>query len=98
MNRSMSGLSMITGLLSCRWTAHRLQRYLDADPSAPLSAADVDRLEAHLAQCARCATLAQEYRVLHGAFGRWAAASPPDPVAVQRLSALVDTLGTTDAP
>ncbi|MGB3762874.1 MAG: zf-HC2 domain-containing protein [Ornithinimicrobium sp.] len=97
MSPTMSGLSTIGTLLSCRWSAHRLQRYLDADPSGQLTAAEVDRLEAHLARCARCSTLAEEYRVLRGAFGRWATASPPDPAAVQRLRTLVDTLGTRDA-
>ncbi len=97
MTPKMSGLSMIGAMVTCRWTARRIQQYLDADPSARLSAAEVARLEAHLSECERCTTLAHEFRVMRGALGRWAAASPPDPAAVQRLRTLVDTLGTKDA-
>ncbi len=97
MSPKMSGLSMISAMLTCRWTARRIQQYLDADPSARLSAAEVARLEAHLSECERCARLTHEFQVLRGAFGRWAAANPPDPDAVQRLRTLVDTLGTKDA-
>ncbi|MGB3827820.1 MAG: zf-HC2 domain-containing protein [Ornithinimicrobium sp.] len=97
MSARLPGLSMIRAMVTCRWTARRIQRYLDADPSALLSGVEVARLEAHLSECERCSKLTQEHRMMRGAFGRWAAATPPDPDAVRRLRVLVDTLGSTDA-
>jgi len=90
MTFSVPGVSMISTLVTCHWTGRRIQRYLDADPSAPLDAAEIARLEAHLDECERCASATREFRVLRGALGRWA--TPVDDEAVQRLRGLVDTL------
>lgn len=79
-------------MLSCHWSARRIQRYLDADPSARLDQAEVRRLEAHLAQCERCAGLAQDYRLLGRALARWSGQRLPDRAAVHRMHALVDQL------
>ncbi len=84
------GLSMISTLVTCHWTGRRIQRYLDADPSALLDADEIARLEAHLDECERCAGVSREFRVLRGALGRWA--TPADEEAVQRLRGVVDTL------
>ncbi len=89
----MSMLSNLRMMVTCHWAGRRIQSYLDVDPDAPLSAAEVTRLEAHLATCEKCSTITDEHRVLRSALGRWAAASPPDPAAVQRLRVLVDTFG-----
>lgn len=77
-------MSSLRQLMTCRWSAHRIQRYLDADPSASLSAGEVARLEAHLAICQTCSQTAAEHRALHRALHRWAAPGP-DPQAVRRL-------------
>lgn len=98
MNMSLPGLSMLHAMVTCRWTRRRIQQYLDVDPSGPLTPAELARLEAHLEECDRCTQLTQEFRVMRGAFGRWAASSPPDPQAVHRLRVLVGTLGTKDLP
>ncbi len=82
----------LTMMLTCHWSARRIQRYLDADPSAPLDPAEVRRLEAHLAHCDKCATVANEYRHLNRALARWSGQRLPDPAAVQRMYAVVDRL------
>ena len=86
---------MITGIrrmLSCHFTAKRLQRYLDADPSAPLDPAEIRRLEAHLAECARCASAVEDFRAMRWAALRLSRLVGPDPAAVARLHRVVDQL------
>ncbi len=78
--------------LTCLWGGRRLHRYLDADPSAPLTESDVVRLEAHLAVCARCGPAYADLRRVKQALGRWQHA--PDPAAVLRLRTLVDNLSS----
>ncbi len=84
-------------MITCHWSAHGLQRYLDADPSAPLTHAETARLEAHLAICERCAQAAQEHRVLRRTLSRWSGAPAPDPEAVQRLHTFVTRLTDEDS-
>lgn len=83
-------------MLTCRWSARRIQRYLDADPAAPLEPAEVRRLEAHLATCEKCSGRAAEYRGLSGALARWAQRTMPDPAAVSRLHAVAERLVAQD--
>ncbi|KGH45343.1 MULTISPECIES: zf-HC2 domain-containing protein [Modestobacter] len=86
---------MITGLrrmLSCHFTAKRLQRYLDADPSAPLDPGEIRRLEAHLTECDRCASAAEDFRSMRWAMLRLSQLVGPDPAAVARLHRTVDQL------
>ncbi len=86
---------MITALrrmVSCHFTAKRLQRYLDADPAAPLDPTEVRRLEAHLAECARCATAVEDFRALRWAMLRLSRLVGPDPEAVDRLHQVADRL------
>jgi len=82
----------LTMMLTCHWSARRIQRYLDADPSARLEPAEVRRLEAHLAQCDKCAALASDYRHLNRALTRWSGQRLPDRAAVERMHAVVDHL------
>jgi anti-sigma factor RsiW len=79
-------------LLTCHWSARRIQRYLDADPSAPLSPGEVRRLESHLARCDRCATLSQDYQYLNRALARFSGQRLPDRAAVERMHAVIDQL------
>lgn len=72
-------------MLTCRWAARRVQRYLDNDPAAPLDTAEVRRLQAHLAQCARCSDRVSEYQALGQALRRWSDRDAPDPTVVARL-------------
>ena len=82
----------IRQMLTCHWTARRLQRYLDADPSAPLSPGEITRLEEHVAICERCTEVMRQHRVLHRALSLWSGARPADPAEVDRLRAVLDDL------
>lgn len=84
-------------MLTCHWSARRIQRYLDADPSAPLDPADIRRLEAHLAVCEKCRGAEQELRQINAALSRWTVRTMPDPNSVEHVQEFLDRLtgGTT---
>ncbi len=84
-------------MLRCHWSAGRIQRYLDADPSAPLTPGEVTRLEEHLATCERCSEVIGQHRALHQALSRWSRARP-DPASVRRMRAVVDELTSGPRP
>ncbi len=90
-------MSTITTVLTCRWSARRIQRYLDVDPSAPLAAEEVRRLEAHLATCARCSAAAAEYRGVRRALARWSQRRTLDPAMVVRVRLSAERLIAEDA-
>lgn len=79
-------------MLACHWSARRIQRYLDADPSAPLTPGEVARLEAHLAVCERCHGVVVEHRTLHRALARWSGRASVDSGAVDRVRTFLDDL------
>ena len=83
---------MIKKMLTCHWSGRRLQRYLDADPSALLEPAEVARLEAHLAVCAKCAAAEREFGQIRSSLSRWSTATMPDENSVAHLRQLVDRL------
>ena len=92
---------MITSLrrmLSCRWSARRLGRYLDHDPTVPLTAAEIQRLEDHLAVCERCRGVSAEQRALHRALSRWPVQRLPDDAALARLHATLDRITHEETP
>lgn len=82
-------------MMACRWSARRIQRYLDADPAVLLAPGEVARLEGHLAVCEKCTQTAAEHRALHSALSRWSTPIP-DPGAVERLRAYVRTIPDQD--
>lgn len=88
---------MLTRLWTCHWARRRLHRYLDADPSAPLTADEIRRLGAHLATCERCAELAEDYRGLRRALAAWSQRCAPDPALVARMHTTVQHLVAEDA-
>lgn len=75
----------VVGMLTCRWAAKWIQRYLDADPSALLSAREVRRLESHLSTCERCAADAEGYRMLRRTLSGWTDVRTPAPEMVARV-------------
>jgi hypothetical protein len=90
-------MSSVTSMWTCHWARRRIQRYLDADPAAPLTSDEVHRLEAHLATCDRCTALTEEYRGLRRALLRWSARRAPDPAAVMRLRLVAEQMMAEDA-
>jgi anti-sigma factor RsiW len=88
----------LTSMWTCHWARRRLQRYLDADPAAPLTADELHRIEGHLATCDRCTALAEEYRGLRRALVSWSARRAPDPAALARLRLSAERLIGQDAP
>lgn len=91
-------IAAIRTMLRCRWSAQRIQRYLDQNPSAPLTSADCSKLVAHLDICARCTAAADEYRGLRRTLLRWSQGRFIDPDAVRRLRGVSEQLITEDRP
>ena len=89
-------ISSMRTMITCHWSARRIQRYLDADPAAPLTPGEVSRLESHLAICERCTQVADEHRPLHRALSALPGRPMPDPAAVVRLRGFVDQLVAED--
>ncbi len=85
-------ISSIRRMLTCHWSARRIQRYLDADLSAALAPGEVRRLEEHLAICEKCSQVAAEHQVLNRALARWSGQRLPDPASLARLHAVMDRL------
>ena len=78
-------MSMLSTMWTCHWAGRRIQRYLDADPAAPLTPEEVHRLETHLATCEKCASAAEDYRGLRHALAAWSQRRAPDPILVTRV-------------
>lgn len=87
---------MIATMLRCHWAGARLERYLDRDPSAPLTTADITTLERHLDACARCARKADLQRTLNATLARWAAAQRPSSEVLARAQRHLARLGCDD--
>lgn len=90
-------MSVLSTMWTWHWAGRRIQRYLDADPAAALTAEEVRRLQAHLAICEKCSSAAEDYRGLRRALATWAARRAPDPAAVMRLRLAAERLITEDA-
>lgn len=86
----MSGV--MRQMLTCHWAGKRVQRYLDADPAAPLTPGEITRLEEHLATCERCGEIVRQHRLLHRALSLWSGHRPVDPAATDRLRAVLDDI------
>ena len=79
-------------MVTCHWSARRIQRYLDCDPAALLDPSEIRRLEAHLAECDKCRAAAAEYRQIDSALSRWALRRMPHPQSVAHMHRVVDRL------
>lgn len=55
-------ISEVMSMPECHWVKSHLTQYLDRDPSAPLTDAELRRLEAHIAICDRCTAVSEDYR------------------------------------
>ncbi len=85
-------ISTARRMLTCRWAARRLHRYLDGDPSMPLHSNEIRRLEEHLSQCEKCSELTEEYRGLGRLLRHLNASTEPDPRSVARLHDRLSTI------
>ncbi len=90
-------MSSLSTMLTCHWSARRIQRYLDADPAALLEPDEVQRLEAHLATCEKCAAAAEEYRGVRRALTRWSQRRMPAPAITARVRLAAERLMAEDA-
>lgn len=84
-------------MAACHWSARRIQRYLDADPAAPLTPGEIARLVDHLSRCEKCSQEAAEHRSLHRALSAlpgsiWGGSALPDEETVGRLRDYLDRL------
>lgn len=78
-------ISRIAFAMRCKWTTRRLQRYIDMDPAATLSAQDIIRVRAHLAECEKCSTSVDDYKRMNIAL-RWVGKNTaPDESSLERL-------------
>lgn len=82
------------GMTTCWWAARRLDRYIDADPSAQLSTVEVQRLERHAATCRRCAADIAERQGLNESLRR-VGTRRLEPEALERLDAVAAQLRTS---
>ena len=85
-------------MLTCHWSARRIQRYLDADPGAPLTPGEIARLEEHLATCERCRRVVDQHRSLHRALSWWSGGVAVEPASVERIRGFVGTLTSDETP
>ena len=83
-------------MVTCWWSGRHLERYLDADPSVPLTEAEVARLEHHLGICSRCATSMEEQLAVKQALSRVRDRLQPDPARIARLGHIADRLRSGD--
>lgn len=83
-------------MLRCLWSGRRIQRYLDADPTAPLSKREKKLLEAHLAVCEYCAQTCAEQRALKRALSKWQ--QPRNESELVRLRAYAEAMLEGDPP
>ncbi len=90
----MQGISR--RMLTCHWSARRLQRYLDADPGARLTHGEISRLEGHLATCEKCTQVATEHRALHRALSLWPGGAGVDRRSVDRVRDFLSTINDED--
>jgi anti-sigma factor RsiW len=76
-------------ILECRRTARNLQRFLDRDPSMPLSEDDRVRVQLHLAECEKCAAISEEYQMLHRSLKHLSTTMEPPPESIERVRVAV---------
>jgi anti-sigma factor RsiW len=80
---------LLQRLLACGLTRRRLDRYLDGDPVGHLSLETRRAVARHLDECASCAELARQLRLLTKALRLLGASTGPDPMSLARLNALL---------
>ncbi len=87
-------LSEVMSMRQCRWVRSHLSHYLDRDPAMPLSQVEIDRLQAHIAICERCASLSADFQDISIALSHYRQVSDID--AVKRLSETLAKFSAAD--
>ena len=87
-------ISEVMSMPECHWVRAHLILYLDRDPSAPLTAAELMRLESHIAICDKCASISEDYRETSKALSQLR--SGVDEESIARLSASLQKLTLED--
>ena len=87
-------ISEVIMMPECRWVKSHLTQYLDHDPSAPLSAAELSRLESHIAICDKCAAISEDYRETSEALSQFR--NHVDQESIDRLSETLKKLTSED--
>ena len=90
-------ISATRKMLTCHWSARRIQRYLDADPAAPRPPEQVHRLESHLKTCEKCAATAEDCRRLRRALLLFCQRHALDPAVLIRARARAEHLLSQNA-
>jgi len=73
--------------LHCHRTAKRLSRYVDMDPSAHLSDAEIERVRKHLAECEKCTSAVRDLNKIKSSL-RWLGTSQlPNESSLSQLKA-----------
>jgi anti-sigma factor RsiW len=71
--------------MRCKWTARRLQQYIDMDPAAKLTGGEITRVRAHLAECEKCSSTVADYKKISKTL-RWLGdTNAPDEASLSRL-------------
>ncbi len=87
-------ISEVMSMPECHWVRAHLIRYIDRDPSAPLSDEELTRLQAHIAICNKCSAISEEYRETSEALSQLRTHVDEDSIA--RLSASLKKLTLED--
>lgn len=87
-------ISEVMSMPECHWVRAHLIRYLDRDPSAPLTTEELARLESHIAICEKCAAISEDYRETSKALSQLR--THVDKEAIERLSSSLMKLTLED--
>jgi hypothetical protein len=76
--------------MRCKINSHRLSRYLDRDPAAPLNVSEIRKIKAHIAECEKCTAVIHDFTAMKSAM-RWLGANqPPNELGIERLRQSLD--------
>ena len=89
-------ITTVKVMLTCAWSARRIQRYLDGERGLPLTVDEAHRLERHLQVCRRCATVVEDHLVLRRLLRGWSPRLEPDAAAVARVHRELDRILTEE--
>lgn len=78
--------------IRCKITARQLSRYVDMDPSAMLSEAEIKRARRHLAECEKCTATVQDLKIMKIKLLRMGSSYSIDGSRLTKLKGTLDNL------